>query len=89
MSGTRSIRSELAQLKAEVEALRHARKTDATSSPPDAPAGPEDIEGQLRELRKLAEDMLSEAEETVAAHPVTSIAAALALGIVIGRLTAR
>lgn len=89
MPGTRSIRSELDQLKAEVEALRAARKTEATSPPPDAATAPQGIEEQIRQLQALAEDMLSEAEETVAAHPVTSIAAALALGIVIGRLTAR
>jgi ElaB/YqjD/DUF883 family membrane-anchored ribosome-binding protein len=33
--------------------------------------------------------MLDEAEETVTEHPVATVAGALALGIVIGRITAR
>lgn len=90
MTSDRSIRRELDALRAEVEALRAARKP-AAAAPEQAeePTAPEGLEEQLRHLLKQAEDMLADAEETVAGHPVASIAAALALGIVIGRLTAR
>ena len=41
-----------------------------------------------RMLNRLVQDMLENAEETIAEHPVATVAGALALGIVIGRLTA-
>jgi len=85
-----SIRAELDQLRAELEALRKAKQ----APPPEAeelPASdePQSLEQQIRHLTKLAEEMLDEAEDTVVNHPVASVAGALALGIVIGRLTAR
>ncbi|HRX35774.1 MAG TPA: hypothetical protein P5337_05200 [Aestuariivirga sp.] len=96
MTSSRSIRSELDQLRAEVEALRKNQKRAPKPAPePTAEEEAEDSGGdksfdqQVRHLVRQAEDMLNDAEETVATHPVASIAAALALGIVIGRLTAR
>jgi ElaB/YqjD/DUF883 family membrane-anchored ribosome-binding protein len=47
------------------------------------------FERQITELNRLVEAMLDEAEDSVAEHPVATVAGALALGIVIGRLTAR
>jgi ElaB/YqjD/DUF883 family membrane-anchored ribosome-binding protein len=43
---------------------------------------------QIAELNRLVQDMLESAEDTIAEHPVATVAGALALGIVIGRLTA-
>ena len=85
-----SIRAELDQLRAELEALRKAKAPPPpdTEAKADAEASPS-LEQQIRHLTKLAEEMLTEAEDTVAEHPVASVAGALALGIVIGRLTAR
>jgi ElaB/YqjD/DUF883 family membrane-anchored ribosome-binding protein len=37
----------------------------------------------------MVQQLLADAEETVAEHPVATVAGALALGLVIGRLTAR
>jgi ElaB/YqjD/DUF883 family membrane-anchored ribosome-binding protein len=44
---------------------------------------------QMAELNRLVHQMLEDAEETITEHPVATVAGALALGIVIGRLTAR
>ena len=38
---------------------------------------------------RTVQQMLEEAEEAMSEHPVATVAGALALGIVIGRLTAR
>jgi ElaB/YqjD/DUF883 family membrane-anchored ribosome-binding protein len=89
MASQRSMRAELDALRAEVEALRAAKKPAAPEPAAAEPAGEKSLEDQLRQLAKLAEETLAEAEDTVADHPLASVAAALALGIVIGRLTAR
>lgn len=87
-----SLREEIAALRAEVEQLH--RTSAAADAPPD-PASrqtgeqPEDVQTLLGELGDLVQTMLDEAEESVAEHPVASVSAALALGIVIGRLTAK
>ena len=87
-----SLREEIAGLRAEVEQLRR-------SSPPPTPdpdpvnAEPDDqiddVPKLLGELGDLVQTMLDEAEESFTEHPVASVSAALALGIVIGRLTAK
>jgi hypothetical protein len=89
MARPSSIRAELDQLRAELDALRHAPKPEAP--PPPAPEGdePRDFEQQLRQLMDQAQILLDEAEDTVASHPALAVAGALALGLVIGRLTAR
>ena len=87
MSG-RSLRAELDELKAELARLRQAQPSAA--GPAAEGAEPEGgLGAQIGELNTLVQQMLDEAEETVAEHPVATVAGALALGIVIGRLTAR
>jgi hypothetical protein len=84
-----SIRAELNELRAELDALKTSK---ATPPPEDAAAPPGEepgLDAQLRHLIELAGDMLEEAEDTVVNHPKAAIAGALALGLVIGRLTAR
>jgi ElaB/YqjD/DUF883 family membrane-anchored ribosome-binding protein len=85
-----SLRQELDELRAEFESLRKS-STQSASRPPDpaAPAGSTGLEHQIAELNRLVQMMLDEAEETVTEHPVATVAGALALGIVIGRITAR
>ncbi len=88
MSG-KTLRAELDELRAELARMRHAPGTGK-----DEAHGAADTEGtglseQLAELNKLVQQMLDEAEETITDHPVATVAGALALGIVIGRLTAR
>jgi ElaB/YqjD/DUF883 family membrane-anchored ribosome-binding protein len=83
-----SLRDELDELRKEIEALRGAAPAGVK-----ADAGPQSVvshlEQQIVDLQRLVQTMLDEAEETVAEHPMATVAGALALGIVIGRLTAR
>lgn len=84
MARAMGLRAEIDALKAEIEALRgSARKAEEPGPPPSG------LEHQIAELNRLVTAMLDEAETTVAEHPVATVAGALALGIVIGRLTAR
>ena len=78
MAQRSNLRLELEQLRAEFEGLRKAEPQ--TDSEP---------EGHMAELNKLVQSMLDGAEDAVNEHPVAAVAGALALGIVIGRLTAR
>ena len=87
------IREELEELRAEILALRSkAEKAEkpAAQGETAAPANPETtLEHQIGELNRLVKAMLDDAETTVIEHPVATVAGALALGIVIGRLTTR
>lgn len=81
MTVSSTLRAELDTIRAELSRLRQQ------ASPSEGEAGP--LTEQLAELNRLVKDMLADAEETVAEHPVATVAGALALGILIGRLTAR
>lgn len=81
MTVSSSLRAELDTIRAELSRLRQQ------ASPSEGEAGP--LTEQLAELNRLVKDMLADAEEAVAEHPVATVAGALALGILIGRLTAR
>lgn len=87
-----SLREEIAGLRAEVEQLRrNAAPQGVNPAPQNAQSGDQsaDLPGLFSELGELVQSMLDEAEESFTDHPVASISAALALGIVIGRLTAK
>jgi ElaB/YqjD/DUF883 family membrane-anchored ribosome-binding protein len=81
-----ALRSELAQLRKPAAEPGEAPGAEAESPAEALSAG---LGAQLAELNTLVKQMLDEAEETITEHPVATVAAALALGIVIGRLTAR
>ena len=84
------LRQELDELRAEFESWRKGSAQVASRPPGEAAsAEPVGLEHQIAELNRLVKMMLDEAEETVAEHPVATVAGALALGIVIGRITAR
>ena len=87
-----TLRAELDELRAELARLRERKGgTGATGAAEAAGAAAEDGAGpaHFEELNRLVHQMLEDAEETIAEHPVATVAGALALGIVIGRLTAR
>jgi ElaB/YqjD/DUF883 family membrane-anchored ribosome-binding protein len=88
MSG-RSLRAELEELKAELARLKQAQPSAAAPAAGEVAETGGGLGAQIGELNGLVQQMLDEAEETVAEHPVATVAGALALGIVIGRLTAR
>jgi ElaB/YqjD/DUF883 family membrane-anchored ribosome-binding protein len=79
-------RAEIDAIRSEIARLREGRKAsqDATEQEGGGALGE-----QFAELNRLVQEMLADAEETVAENPVAAVAGALALGIVIGRLTAR
>lgn len=92
----KTLKAELDALRSELAEFRKARvgpgETAGAAVAPEEPAGaagPGALGAQLAELNTLVRQMLDEAEETITEHPVATVAAALALGIVIGRLTAR
>jgi ElaB/YqjD/DUF883 family membrane-anchored ribosome-binding protein len=93
MSRRLSLREEIDELRRELESVRSDLKTEPKASEgkekADTPPAIGTLEHQIAELNRLVETMLQEAEDTVAEHPVATVAGALALGIVIGRLTAR
>jgi ElaB/YqjD/DUF883 family membrane-anchored ribosome-binding protein len=84
-----SLHDEIAALTREIEALKPAAAAPATAEAEGVAMAPSELERQIHELTRLVETMLDEAEDTVTRHPVATVAGALALGIVIGRLTAR
>lgn len=78
----KTLQAELDEIRAELARLREAHKPAAGEA---AQGG---LHDQIAELNRLVQDMLENAEDTIAEHPVATVAGALALGIVIGRLTA-
>lgn len=90
---SRTLRAELDALRAELVLLRNAQAVPGSA--PDAGAAsatelpPGGMGEQIAELNRLVHQMLEDAEETITEHPVATVAGALALGIVIGRLTVR
>jgi ElaB/YqjD/DUF883 family membrane-anchored ribosome-binding protein len=87
----KKLREELDELKKEIME-RHVAPDIEAATAFGAKASSnlhEAAEHQISELNRLVKTMLDEAETTVADHPVATVAGALALGIAIGRLTAR
>lgn len=80
----KTLRSELEEIRAELSRLREERNPGEGDGTAQGGVG-----DQIAELNRLVQDMLENAEETIAEHPVATVAGALALGIVIGRLTSR
>lgn len=93
MAAAQSLRKELDELRREFESLRDRGVDQLSGNAKEAVAGAtkelEGFEGQITELNRMVHTLLEEAEESVSQHPVATIAGALALGIVIGRLTAK
>jgi ElaB/YqjD/DUF883 family membrane-anchored ribosome-binding protein len=92
MAGLKGIREELEKLRTEIMAKKSvngdASMAQATGGPHD-PSLQQSLQHQIDELNRMVKSMLDEAETTVSDHPVATVAGALALGIVVGRLTAR
>lgn len=84
MPRRKTLRDELEDLRGEFEGLKGRAAASQPAMEPDS-----QLSGHLAELNRLVQTMLDEAEDTIAEHPVATVAGALALGIVIGRLTAR
>lgn len=85
----RTLRSELDALRAELARQHQAAAAPDRSADEAAPAAEGAAGQEIADLNALVRHMLENAEETITEHPVATVAGALALGIVIGRLTAR
>jgi ElaB/YqjD/DUF883 family membrane-anchored ribosome-binding protein len=86
-----SLREEIANLRAEFDASKkdNSRSTSTPAEDTNMRKPQEGIEHQIADLNRLVQTILDEAEETVSEHPVATVAGALAIGIVIGRLTVK
>ena len=93
MAATQNLRKELDELRREFESLRDRGVDQLSGKAKEAVAAAtkelEGFEGHIAELNRMVHALFEEAEESVSQHPVATIAGALALGIVIGRLTAK
>jgi ElaB/YqjD/DUF883 family membrane-anchored ribosome-binding protein len=93
MAATQNLRRELDELRREFESLRDRGAGQLSGKAKEAAAAAakelESFEGQIGELNRMVHALFEEAEESVSQHPVATVAGALALGIVIGRLTAK
>jgi ElaB/YqjD/DUF883 family membrane-anchored ribosome-binding protein len=92
MVGLKGIREELEKLRLEIMEKKSVNGHDSkaqTSSGTDDSSLQQSLQHQIDELNRMVKSMLDEAETTVSDHPVATVAGALALGIVVGRLTAR
>jgi len=57
----------------------------ASAAPPDAVAEDQEVRVELKELIEEVKEFFETAEKNIAAHPTTSVVAAMLLGILIGR----
>jgi ElaB/YqjD/DUF883 family membrane-anchored ribosome-binding protein len=89
MSSLKSLREELEELRADILSKRAKPGEPAIPEFHEAAKPLAALEHQISELNRMVKTMLDDAETTVADHPAATVAGALALGIVIGRLTAR
>lgn len=92
MTSLKSLRAELEELRADI--MSKLPKPGSQTAPEflegvSAVKPLAALENQIGELNKMVKKMLDDAETTVGEHPAATVAGALALGIVIGRLTAR
>jgi ElaB/YqjD/DUF883 family membrane-anchored ribosome-binding protein len=83
------LKQDFEALKAELVALREPAREAAHSAAETAEGVLGPLERDAKDLADLVHQMIEDAEQTVKDHPGATIAGAIALGIVIGRLTAR
>jgi ElaB/YqjD/DUF883 family membrane-anchored ribosome-binding protein len=92
----KSLRDELASAKMDRTAkAEHSTATSSATSPASAteasakPPEEAELQGYLRQLAEEVTEVFGEAEKSISAHPTHSVAGALVLGILIGRLLGR
>ena len=59
------------------------------AEPPPEPAEEAELQGQMRQFAHELTELFGEAEKSISAHPTQSVAGALLVGILIGRLLGR
>ena len=61
----------------------------AAAEPPPEPVEEAELQGQMRQFAHELAELFGEAEKGISAHPTQSVAGALLVGILIGRLLGR
>ncbi len=101
MSGDRTEEEEIAALRAEIEALKSERESlkhkvaEEASEQVEPAATTHEVQpatsthDQLKEFEMAVERLSETLEDEVSEHPLIAVGAALLLGILIGRLSAR
>ncbi len=59
------------------------------AEPPSEPSDEAELQGQMRQFAHELTELFGEAEKGISAHPTQSVAGALLVGILIGRLLGR
>jgi ElaB/YqjD/DUF883 family membrane-anchored ribosome-binding protein len=59
------------------------------AEPPSEPSDEAELQGQMRQFAHELTELFGEAEKGISAHPAQSVAGALLVGILIGRLLGR
>ena len=59
------------------------------AEPPPEPSDEAELQGQMRQFAHELTELFGEAEKGISAHPAQSVAGALLVGILIGRLLGR
>ena len=59
------------------------------AEPPPEPSDEVELQGQMRQFAHELTELFGEAEKGISAHPTQSVAGALLVGILIGRLLGR
>ena len=88
----KSLQDELASGKMDRAAKGEQSAATSTASASEASAIPPqeaELQGYLRQLAEEVTEVFGEAEKSISTHPAQSVAGALVLGILIGRLLRR
>lgn len=88
MAAQATLLREIEALQAEFAANRRSAENKAAEVDAAFSQTRKLLDGQVHEIEKLVRALLEDTENTVGEHPLASVAGALALGILIGRLTA-
>ena len=87
MAERRKALDEIEELKKEIEALRQARGSGESQD--EKPDKSRRFTEELGEFGKHAEKILESVEQAATRHPLPTVAAALVVGLILGRITSR
>ena len=90
MAERRKPLDEIERLRKEIEALRQERERPSENAETEKPPhkGP-NFSDEIGDLSKHAEKVLEGVQQAAKRHPLPTVAAALAIGFIFGRITSR
>ena len=89
MAERRKPLDEIERLRKEIEALRQERDSSSEKPEEEKAEKGRKFTDELGDLSKRAEKLLDGVEYAATKHPLSTVAAALAIGFIFGRLTSR